>query len=91
MATGSGKTLTALGSIARLSEDMKDTAAVIIVCPYKHLVDQWVEDIDRFNMSPIIGHSESVQCRKGLLESRKVADGQVIACSSVLSVLVILK
>ena len=61
MATGSGKTLTALGSIARLSEDMRDTVAVIIVCPYKHLVDQWVEDIDRFNMNPIIGHSESVQ------------------------------
>lgn len=35
--------------------------AVIIVCPYQHLVEQWVEDIVRFNMKPIIGYSSSPQ------------------------------
>jgi superfamily II DNA or RNA helicase len=61
MATGTGKTYTGLGAIAKLSEDLNDELAVIIVCPYQHLVEQWVEDIVRFNMSPIIGYSSSAQ------------------------------
>ena len=28
----------------------KKRLAVIIVCPYQHLVDQWVEDIVKFNV-----------------------------------------
>lgn len=61
MATGTGKTLTGLGAISKLSEDLKDDLAVIIVCPYQHLVDQWVEDIVRFHIKPIIGYSSSPQ------------------------------
>lgn len=61
MATGTGKTLTGLGAVAKLSEDLKDDLAVIIVCPYQHLVEQWVEDIERFHIKPIIGYSSSPQ------------------------------
>lgn len=61
MATGTGKTFTGLGAISKLSEDLADSLAVIIVCPYQHLVEQWVEDIVRFNMNPIIGYSSSSQ------------------------------
>ena len=61
MATGTGKTYTGLGAIAKLSEYLNDDLAVIIVCPYQHLVEQWVEDIERFNMKPIIGYSSSPQ------------------------------
>lgn len=61
MATGTGKTYTGLGAIAKLSEDMDDILAVIIVCPYQHLVEQWVEDIVRFNIKPIIAYSSSPQ------------------------------
>lgn len=61
MATGTGKTFTGLGAISKLSEDLNDKLAVIIVCPYQHLVEQWVEDIVRFNMKPIIGYSSSPQ------------------------------
>lgn len=61
MATGTGKTFTGLGAISKLSEDLNDELAVIIVCPYQHLVEQWVEDIVRFNMKPIIGFSSSPQ------------------------------
>lgn len=61
MATGTGKTLTGLGAISKLSEDLDDVLAVIIVCPYQHLVEQWVEDIVRFNIKPIIGYSSSSQ------------------------------
>jgi len=61
MATGTGKTYTGLGAIAKLAEDLHDVLAVVIVCPYQHLVEQWVEDIVRFNMKPIIGYSDSPQ------------------------------
>ena len=61
MATGTGKTYTGLGAIAKLSEDLNDKLGVIIVCPYQHLVEQWVEDIVRFNIKPIIGYSSSPQ------------------------------
>lgn len=61
MATGTGKTYTGLGAIAKLSEDIGDNLAVVIVCPYQHLVEQWVEDIVRFNIKPIIGYSSSPQ------------------------------
>lgn len=61
MATGTGKTLTGLGAISRLSEDLDDALAVIIVCPYQHLVEQWVEDILKFHIKPIIGYGSSPQ------------------------------
>ncbi len=61
MATGTGKTLTGLGAISRLSEEVDDELAVIIACPYQHLVEQWVEDIIRFNIKPIIGYGSSLQ------------------------------
>lgn len=60
MATGTGKTYTGLGAVAALYKHNKKLA-IIIVAPYQHLVDQWVEDIEKFNMVPIIGHSASVQ------------------------------
>ena len=61
MATGTGKTYTGLAALARLSEAVEDRLASIIVCPYQHLVEQWVEDIERFNIKPIIGYSASSQ------------------------------
>lgn len=61
MATGTGKTFTGLGAIAKISEDLDDELAVVIVCPYQHLVDQWVDDIVKFNIDPVIGYSSSPQ------------------------------
>ena len=58
MATGTGKTFTGLGAISKLSEDLDDELAVIIVAPYQHLVEQWVEDIRRFNMNPIVAYGD---------------------------------
>lgn len=70
MATGTGKTITALGSIVRISDEFNGKLAVIIVCPYQHLVEQWVEDLEKFNICPIIGYSESSQKNwKNRLES----------------------
>ena len=61
MATGTGKTYTGLGAITKLCRDLNDYLAVVIVCPYQHLVEQWVEDLEKFNITPIIGHSASKQ------------------------------
>ena len=61
MATGTGKTLTGLGAVSKLSEDVCDELSVFILCPYQHLVEQWVEDIVKFNIKPIIGYSASPQ------------------------------
>lgn len=61
MATGTGKTYTGLGALARLCDAVNDKLAAVIVAPYQHLVEQWVEDIERFCISPIIGYSASSQ------------------------------
>ncbi len=61
MATGTGKTYTGLAAVVRLFENRKAPLAVLIVCPYQHLVNQWVEDIVTFGMKPIICHSASTQ------------------------------
>lgn len=61
MATGTGKTLTALSAISTLSENANGNFCVIILCPYIHLVTQWVEDIKKFNCKSIIGFGSSPQ------------------------------
>lgn len=63
MATGTGKTITGLAASSHLSKKLDNKLAIIIVCPYQHLVEQWVDDIKLFNMNPIIGHSASKQKR----------------------------
>ncbi len=61
MATGSGKTYTALGALSKLSELLSERLAVVIVAPYQHLVEQWTEDIEKFNVKPIVAYSSSGQ------------------------------
>lgn len=61
MATGTGKTYTALGAIKQIYHDLKGKVAVFIVCPLQHHVNQWVEDIVACNIDVIIGHSASIQ------------------------------
>lgn len=62
MATGTGKTLTGLSALVRLFTDKFPAKLfAIIACPYQHLVEQWVEDIEKFNIQPIIGFSASPQ------------------------------
>jgi superfamily II DNA or RNA helicase len=61
MATGTGKTYTGLAGVVELSNHLNKNLGIIIVCPYQHLVDQWVDDIVKFNMDPIIAYSTSQQ------------------------------
>lgn len=85
MATGTGKTLTGLGAITELSNNLDNKVAVFIVAPYQHLVEQWVEDIVRFNIKPIIGYSSSPQkdWKKRLtnaIRDQKIRDDKSFFC-----------
>lgn len=53
MATGSGKTVTALALAARLFERLDGGLAVIVVAPLIHLVDQWREVSGEFGLDGI--------------------------------------
>jgi len=59
MATGTGKTITAINALVHLFA-VKKKLAVVIVAPYQHLVEQWLEDLHVFNIRPIVGYSNSL-------------------------------
>lgn len=59
MGTGTGKTITALTACTILLKKLKYRMATIIVCPYTHLVEQWVEEEENFNLKFIVGYSDS--------------------------------
>lgn len=56
MATGTGKTITAISSMVKLLEQylkVGTTCGVIVVVPYKVLVEQWTDILKSFNFSPL--------------------------------------
>ena len=55
MATGTGKTITALAALAKLKEE-KAPLFVLIACPYQHLVDQWCGVAKQFGFEPIVAY-----------------------------------
>jgi len=57
MATGTGKTYTALGALEVLCNKVKSNLGIFILCPYQHLVEQWVTDIKAFGIKPLICYS----------------------------------
>ncbi|MFM6190362.1 MAG: DNA phosphorothioation system restriction enzyme [Planktothrix sp.] len=59
MATGSGKTITALAIATELYQKI-GLEALIIICPYRHLVTQWAKEAEKFNLNPILAF-ESVR------------------------------
>jgi superfamily II DNA or RNA helicase len=56
MATGTGKTLTAIRAARNCTDENLRT--IVILAPYKHLVEQWADELRKFACSPIICHSE---------------------------------
>ena len=60
MATGTGKTKTALCALEHLyNANPNEGIFTIIVAPQKHLVDQWGSEVKNFGVNPIIGHSDT--------------------------------
>ncbi len=55
MATGTGKTFTALGCIKKVISEEKRTV-IVITCPFIHLIDQWKNNILKFGLTGKIVH-----------------------------------
>jgi DNA phosphorothioation system restriction enzyme len=53
MATGSGKTITALAIACELYQQI-GLQVLLVVCPYRHLVTQWARECEKFNLQPIL-------------------------------------
>ncbi len=66
MATGTGKTITSLALIHELFKENQNKLAVIIACPYKHLVKQWSETAKYFGHMPVLAFESRIKWQKSL-------------------------
>ena len=89
MATGTGKTWTAIYSASEL---LKQYSCNIVICaPYKHLVKQWYEDIVKVfpKAKYIMVSSENPhweqQLNEELIRSKYNEDNQIIVISTIMS------
>ena len=55
MATGSGKTITALAIAYELYKQI-GLQVLLVVCPHRHLVTQWGRECEKFNLKPILAY-----------------------------------
>lgn len=60
MATGTGKTITSLAAMVRLFE-REQRLAVIISCPYQHLVTQWHKEAMAFGLQPVLAYQSKTR------------------------------
>lgn len=68
MATGTGKTITALSCFDYLS-NKKSKLLTVIVCPQKHLISQWEENLAKYNFKgkTIVASSDNPKWRGEVL------------------------
>ena len=55
MATGAGKTITALAAAVRVYQEER-RLALIVIAPYQHLVEQWADEARVFGFSPLLAY-----------------------------------
>lgn len=60
MATGSGKTITSLLIACELYQKI-GLKALVVVCPYRHLVTQWARECRKFGLEPILAFENARQ------------------------------
>lgn len=89
MATGTGKTWTAIYAAERIQQHEK---TIIVICaPYKHLVQQWYEDVKKvFIKSRIIKVSSEnpiweQEIREEIIRSKHYPDNQIVIISTIMS------
>lgn len=89
MATGTGKTWTAIFSALRLME--KHSAMVVVCAPYKHLVRQWAEDIIKVipEAKMIMVSSENSnweqELTQAIVRQRLKKDTKIVVISTIMS------
>lgn len=77
MATGTGKTLTALTAasvVAMRAREQSKPLLVVIVCPQKHLVTQWAEDVETFGIDPLLCFESSTEWSPEAARQRMALD-----------------
>ena len=89
MATGTGKTWTAIYSTVEL---LKEHSAMVVICaPYKHLVRQWAEDVEKAlpNATLVMVSSENhgwdQQLSESIVRQRLHKDTQIVVISTITS------
>lgn len=73
MATGSGKTLTALIAVSEFQDKEFEHFCVVILAPTRPLIRQWAEDIRDFGIEPIVLSGTGKERRKKELEQLSFA------------------
>jgi DNA phosphorothioation system restriction enzyme len=65
MATGSGKTITALAIATELYTKI-NLQVLLVICPYCHLVNQWARESEKFSLKPILAFDSARSWQKKL-------------------------
>jgi len=60
MATGAGKTFSAL-AIAAETYRKASLKALVVICPFQHLVVQWAKEARRFGLDPVLAFKDQAQ------------------------------
>lgn len=68
MATGTGKTYTALGCLNRLLKE-RGKLATVITCPFGHLVEQWVDDLKDFELNGVKAYGSYNQWKDSIADA----------------------
>jgi DNA phosphorothioation system restriction enzyme len=71
MATGTGKTYTALAAASRVQSHLAAQSKpflCVIVCPYQHLVRQWADAVREFGADPVLCYRSASEWREPLAE-----------------------
>lgn len=55
LATGTGKTISAISTACRLRKEGK-LAGLLILCPLKNLVEQWDDELKKFGLKPLLAY-----------------------------------
>lgn len=84
MATGTGKTITALYLVSKLYNKF-GKLAVIIVCPYQHLVNQWNEGAKAFRMKSILCFGSKNKWKERLREEINSFNMKVVSYISIIT------
>lgn len=85
MATGTGKTFTALGCLKKLTKE-KNNFLTVIACPQSHLITQWEKDVKKcITQDTLITGSTNYHWRNELKELIKLLNYDIIKFPVVLT------
>jgi superfamily II DNA or RNA helicase len=73
IATGGGKTTTALISAVRLQDRHSGPFLVVVLVPTRPLIKQWTKEVQRFGLQPILPAETSGRERTACLQELRVA------------------